>query len=540
MLITKKGKLTLLAFLVAFICCGFLHVLFYYDNSGPQVFWANHFSQTYCVVFLVIWVLSIRWRITDDRQRSLLISMAMVMLLLCTLQVAKYRMYSGLMIYSRYLWYCYYIPTTLIPVIFFCVTHAVHRAKDEPLPKVAHLSVAIAVILIVLFLTNDLHQLAFNFPKGYVDVDSYSHGPVFYFYYVFFVVLFLASFLILLKKTGHICRMPARILPFIPAMILLVLTTLEIIGNYPKLSGIRLWNIGEVYVFTICGFVEACIQIGMIPSNSAYEELFKKLPISASIEDVNSNVVYSSAKNTSSGKDCVYRDSKYKIHGGFVQWKTDITDLVRIENELSLVNDQLRSRREYLKQQGDLLKEQTIIDAQNELYDRINSATYTTLNKIKELVEKKPTDENLTRVALLLTFVKRRSNMELTAEDGKLTAEELSAAFYETLKSIEHGGVSTALNSTGRGAYAQSLVIQTYEFVVSVLEDSLETLESVVIALSTAEDSMTVRLMLKGKRLSFERISSLPEVENFTSKVAITKNDDDIIITLVSGKWGEA
>ena len=66
---------------------------------------------------VLYWALSIKERITHCRQRRLLIGIAAMILLLHVLQFVRYNFAPDASAASRYLWYLYYVPMIIAPVL---------------------------------------------------------------------------------------------------------------------------------------------------------------------------------------------------------------------------------------------------------------------------------------------------------------------------------------------------------------------------------------------------------------------------------------
>ena len=78
------------------------------------------------------------------------------------------------------------------------------------------ITVGVTIILVILVLTNDLHQLVFRFHPGFADWDSdYTRAPVLYIVYGWIVLLFIDAICILFSR----CRVStSRKLVWVPML----------------------------------------------------------------------------------------------------------------------------------------------------------------------------------------------------------------------------------------------------------------------------------------------------------------------------------
>ena len=245
MSLSRSGKRILLYFAAAFLGSGFLHIFLDYNMEFFNVFWVNHFTQTLMSILVMFWAISIYKRITDRRQRDLLLGIAVFLLLLFFMQVSKYRLFSGLIAERRYLWYGYYVPMIAIPALLYCVALSVQRPPKDQLPLRGKVVAGIGALLAALILSNDLHQLTFRFTGPVWDDDNATHMPVFYVYCAYYVIVLAVSFFVLIKKARRINKGISAFYPILPVLVYIFLSALDILGATPRIDGVRIWNVGE-------------------------------------------------------------------------------------------------------------------------------------------------------------------------------------------------------------------------------------------------------------------------------------------------------
>ena len=147
-------------------------------------------------------------------------------------------------------------------------------------------------MLIALFLSNDVHQLAFRFRPGFENwVDNYSYGVLYYLAIAWIVGCVLAALMITVRFSTVNGTGKSGLLPL--GVILLALAG---VGVYVFMDfrHTRIMNVPELFCFCVASFWEACLQTGLIPSNTGYDLLFKNSHLCASITDEGGKTVYDS------------------------------------------------------------------------------------------------------------------------------------------------------------------------------------------------------------------------------------------------------
>ena len=174
------------------------------------------------------WAVSINKRILHSQVRKTLVTVAVIMIFWLTVREFKWRLVIDLTA-LRYLWYTYYIPIMLIPLIALFISMYLGKTEDYRLPRWTAFLSLFTCILIALVLTNDIHQLVFIFPKNSFVWTEYEcrYGIGFYIIFTWASVCGILSFIIMLTK----CRIPQSkkilYLPFIPVSIAILYVVLN-------------------------------------------------------------------------------------------------------------------------------------------------------------------------------------------------------------------------------------------------------------------------------------------------------------------------
>ena len=482
---------------VGFLLCGLIRPIAY---SVPFLI---SLSQLFCGSVSLLWALSVKKRVTDGRLRRLLLCVVFWMVLFIILQVCRYNLLHSFPTVYRYSWYAYYLPMGAVPLCCFLMAMAVHRPSDAPLPRVCRVAAAMSCLLTAGVLTNDLHHLAFTSPNGpLLGAGEEVHGPVYWAFSACVVLLFALSLFI----TGYKCRQNGsaryRWVPALPLIWTVAMLALTLLRLQPRLGGVDMYKLGEIFCIGTIGYLEACIQVGLIPANVEYDRLFSLSGLPAAIVDGRGNPVYVSAGAGSYPftPSSDVRICRHPISGGKVEYTVSMEHVQALNRQLQEAASRLEARNAYLSAEYHIRRQKAEVEMRTRLYDQIYRIVEPQLNRIGELLDKAQPGsvaDALPRIAVLCAYVKRRSNMEILAASGILSSEELGMALSESLQNIRLLGTETAMNSTGSALYPAKAVIAAYEWAEQAMEHHLGDLRALLAVLRAQEGRLTLRLVVR-------------------------------------------
>ena len=522
-----------------FLLCGALRVLTYHMDLF------DGFSNLFCAVLVLLWALTVRTRVTDRRLRRLILCAAASLLLFLTVQLVRGNLIFGNPVLARYCWYSYYIPYIGTPLFLFLCAVAVYRPKDIALPRWAWVVAAVAAALILCALTNDLHQLMFRFPGGvFRDTDDYTPGLFFWLYFACYGALLLAGFVLSVVKARRIRQGLSFLLPAVPPLLLGIWMVQNLLHSAPSVGGVKLWLESETFTFAIVAYLECCIQIGLISANTGYGVLFSRLELPAVILDRAEEPVYRSGSLVwpfpNREELLVHRQP---VSGGSVVWATDVSALLELNRRLEENAKKLAQRNAFLTEEGQMKKDMAALDTRNRLYEQITRAVAPELRELEALSREEGPGfaDNLPRICVLTTFVKRRSNMELLAADGALSVEELAAALQETLDYLRLGGVQTALSTSGVGILPADVVISAYEHVQAVIMEALEGLRVFFTRVTLEKDGeLELRMLLQAEDFSWDFSRETSRDDGIRPAIRLSMEHGELNIVLRYPKGGGA
>lgn len=492
-------------------------------------------------VFITLYFAS---RIIDRRVRNYLVSIGMLIIFWCVLRAAKYVAFAETESVSRFIWYLYYIPMLMIPLLSFHAALYTGESEDKKAVFVTTVTTIITVICILFVLTNDLHQLVFRFKPDLIDWnDDYTHEPIYYIIAVWDALLFFFSTALLFRK----CRLStSRKLTWIPvAYLCFGAFGLYLLGtdNLPRLWGKTIGEFPEISCYMLGGFWVLCITIGLIPSNHGYGKLFQKASIAASITDLSHNVVYQSRCAADLTKEQLCAANPVAINentlvyhkpvtGGYTYWQVDITELSRINRELKKTSERIAEENKIIRQANELKRRQAQIDAKSKVFDKIAVRVLPQSQKIAFLSEEARSDKskferNMRLISIYAVYIKRLSNLMLMSQPENIRKTELALALSESVRYLNKAGIPSEISCVPDESVASSkILISVYEQFEILLEQALPDLQALQIIMS----ENVLKLTFEGVILTAPR--------DFTGTI---ETDGDItFVRLLIEKGGEA
>ena len=479
---------------------------------------------SYLGMFMCIyWTMTERKRILQEKPRRYLSLMGNMLVFLYFLREVRALYFDRSSPVSRYLWYMYYLPVLAVPLLSFFTAWniSVNEKKWQRACKV-FLIIGCAVLLAGV-LTNDFHQSAFIFTElPYTDI--YQRGWLYYACVAWVILLVVLTFLLLLKRASreyHIRKIWIPILQLTIAGMYLVLVLFGRIEEIFGPLGIQL-RFQDVFAFATLAFWEACTQIGLIQSNTMYEDIFRESEWDAQIVNRKGTVIYSAKNATEVSKEDMKRADrkgvmisdtlrlhKVPIRGGHVLWTEDMSPVQELNEELKDIADQLSEENVILAKENELRAQKAEYEIENELYDKLNSELQDKIKQIDALVSVKTDREeeylqNLRVACVYCAYLKRKANLYLLAEQSPtVSVLEVELSVRESLEYLKLLKVQSSSQALGDGELTGEEAIALYEAFEEMLEILLPYLEACLVTVSAdSHGSLQMAAVLKEEKIS--------------------------------------
>ncbi len=483
----------------------------------PDVFPVRNFSTIYLLVLSVGLVLYYYHRVSPTGAlSSMMKALSWMGLLLILLRGIKYSAVSEVGVLARHTWYLYYAPSLLLPLFLFNISLLVPSKKRRPVLPVLCAALAVTVLLISLILTNDLHSQAFRFNPGFENWDGdYSRGWLFYAATVWQYALYFSAIVILVIKCRIVSAKKKAWIMLIPSAVGIVMNVLLFTGRVPRIAGAPAFEFPETLVFTAAIILECCMGLGLIPTNTNYGRLFGLFPIAAQITDKNGAVVYA-ARSASpltpaqfAAPSGTYIDAhtvlnKMEIPGGFGFWQYDMTELDRLNGELTEAKRALEEESELIRLNGELKEKRAVIKQRTLTYDEIAKRTQRQSFAISRLAKEALAspdpalkEKNRRRITLPGAYIKRFANLALLSrQSDRIEAGELALSVSEVLRYLNYNGIPGELVNDADCAVPADAALAVFEAFYELVEADQESLEGAFVNLS-GRGGLTFKMTLE-------------------------------------------
>lgn len=471
-------------------------------------FYVNELLDLLCIILrasiyiglFTAWGFSVRNRIIQPQVRLYLTVISALMVFWMAVRTIRYSL-DGCAWLMRHLWYLYYLPMLFIPLLAVFVAMSLGKPESYRLPKWTALLYIPTAALLLLVLTNDLHQLIFVFPAdAVVWMDDY-HYAIGYFLAVGWMILCTMTALVTMLIK---CRVPysrkVLTMPFVP-VILAIIYGAFYIARVPLLKMIA-GDMTVVFCLLFSATLESCIQCGLIQANTHYMELFDASTVGAQITDPGYQVVLSSGAAQAVNIETIWqtqqapvmleggiRLSGAPIKNGYVVWTEDLSPLIKVLADLEEARENLQDNKDILEEEHAVKEREAHIAEQERLYHIIQRNTekqILLMDTLIEQAENADSDEErrhiLKKMLVIGAYLKRRSNLVfLSDKDSVLEAKELELSIGESINNLETFGVTCGFLSELTGAILAMNVIAMYDFFEEIAERSLDRMSSMLV-----------------------------------------------------------
>lgn len=497
---------------------------------------------------LAYWTASVIGRVSNKNVRSGITVAIVLMGMILLIRLLKYHVFYEETA-TRYLWYSYYIPQCIAPVVLLLTILGMGRQEGRPLSKGWYLLFLPAAALILLVFTNDLHEQVFSFAKGLkYSNEIYKWEWGYYFILSWIAVLYLSIGVLLYVK----CRISwCRKKAWIPLVLFVTCFILCVLREVFDPVFIRM---PEAVVFSVVVVFESLIRIGFIPSNVNHEELFYVADVSAGIADKDLNVVLTSknapeitreqAMKAANGSKTELREDLVlrakAIRGGEVFWTEDYSVINKINESLAEINETLAEESDLIAAENKLKEQRSKIEEQNNLYKGIFAVFRPHLKKIKKCFAKAISEEEkeeALRLAVVYgVYLKRRSNFAMLAKNGQVQLSELLYAIRESTDALSFYGAAASVIFEGDGTALIGQVTFLYEFFEDCIESALPDLSACLVRLSVNNGLLHCRIALDNARESIPENWRSRECEKLGASVRLQIQDETLYATLSFGE----
>lgn len=460
-----------------------------------------------CLIFALfsaaasIWIFQLQRRLVQQEVRRNLIAAALLMIFWMAVRTIKYEFLPSGHFAARYIWYLYYVPMLLIPLLMFFSVLAVGKPHDTSIDRRWYLLFIPITVIIAGVLTNDIHQMAFSFPSGLTNWNDYkvNRGFVYYAAMISVAVLVVAVLAVVFSR----CAVPEKrkmiwvpLLPLLVGMGYIVCAAAGIRNLSTKLL-----TEPEMGCFIFAAFMESLICVRLFPCNDNYGLFWRASSIGAGIMDKEGVVRYKSENTVSvtlgqvkeAQNNAVLLENgklslkSHAVRSGYGYWIRDITEIKKLNEELEELGNVTAEENSIIEAENKMRAERLHIEKQNRLYGDMARGVEKQLDILNGILDSPPEDEEefekIMRYACVLnSYIKRHSNLLLLSyQSDSVYSEELRCAAAESMEYVKLCGIKTHCIFEGKEMLSGKSAVAAYEMFEDILEASIPVTDNILV-----------------------------------------------------------
>lgn len=435
---------------------------------------------------------------------------AMLLVFWIAVSNVKHLVFMDNVVIVRYLWYAYYIPQILIAVLGLNIAIMAGGGENVRLGKGGMFFLGIGAALILLVLTNDLHQIVFSFPEGVPWTNaSCTHETGYYLIMALIALCGIAISVIIVHK----CRIPRRKkftpLPFLCVIFMIIYGVLYFVdGSFVRNYLNDMTASGCLMVAVL---FELVIESGLFQTNISYENLFHSAVITVQLADREHQVRYASEGLETVPKEILVqadtapvmleqsvRLSGAAIRGGHIYWQENVSELLSVQKDLEMTREELRDTGDVLKAEAEQKAYRLHLEEENRLYDLVETQTASQVAMLRKLTTQLRQTEDLDEAKCLLgkivivgTYIKRRSDLILVSgQKQSIRKEELLLGIREFTENLKLYGVECAVQILNCEKFLMETAGTVYDVFEAVIEEGIDTVSAILLCLEMQGNSL--------------------------------------------------
>ena len=540
----KIHKLNLMIVIILLSLIFFALYLRHITASEVTFSFASRLRSYIYIGIISAWYISLKMRIVEKRIQRHLCAVALLMIFWMVVRTIKFGSTNNTI--QRYLWYFYYLPMLFIPLEAFIISMSLGNKK---LPGWIKYLFVPANLLLLLVLTNDIHQRVFIFKDSLLSTKAYTYGIGYYIVALWMITFAGISLFIMVSK----CRLKDSwiYLPLFP----FVISILYAIGYAKEVPFVRVWlsDLTVAQCLFFMSMFESCIQSGLIQSNVGYRELFEATTMKAELFNKDFKLLYSSIDNPVTDtnilkkalKEATLLDENTLIKGhdikhGYIFWQEDISKLVSINKELELTQAELIDTGDVLKVSHEQQERYLRLTEESRLYDLIELDTSEQVKILNEKVQKLKEVEDINEARFLLgeiivlgTYIKRKSNLIFIGREKKvIDIDELKLCLNETSSNLCLCGIDAKMIVDIKKEYPIGIIHRIYDYLEDILEISFSTLKSILFCVYEEKGVIQVNATV-------DTNSNFTKLKKIYSSIEIEKDEDELWYLTLKIKEGD-
>lgn len=414
----------------------------------------------------------------------------------------------------RYLWYAYYIPQIMIAVLGLDIALMAGRGETARPFRWRAALYGTGAALILLVLTNDLHQAVFSFPEeGAWTNASCTHETWYYIIMILIILCAAVAVAIIVFK----CRIPRRkkftVLPFLCIFFIILYVILYFVED--SLVDRYLNDMTASGCLMVAVLFELVIESGLFQTNVSYDDLLQSAALTVQIADQEHQVRYTSKHARTVPKEILIqadaapvmleqavRLSGAAVRGGHIYWQENVAELLAVQKELEMTQEELCDTGDVLKAEAEQKAYRLRLEEENRLYDLVETQTASQVAMLRDLTTQLGQAQDLDSARRLLgkivvvgTYIKRRSDLIFVSrQEQSIRTEELLLGVRESAENLRLYGVECGVRIAGCERLPAETASMGYDLFEAVIETGIDTVSAVLFCLEPEGSRMQLTI----------------------------------------------
>ena len=403
------------------------------------------------MILVVVWLSTVIRRAMQKSVRQSALLTAIILLGWMAVRMVKYQIEDPIL--NHYLWYIYYLFQLALPIVALYLAWSIDRQGDMSPPKWLRAVAAFNGLLVLLTLTNDLHNLIFQIDFSNPNwANDYGYGFVFWIIQIACYLPLAAAVVIMLIKSARNPHKKGFVLPIV-FLILLALYGFGYITRVPIAWESDFTMV--IGVFTLL-FFESAMRTGMIPVNTKYNAFFTHSPLAMRITDMAGKTVLSSMPDVEYDEGMLmsalasyplpaHPDENTLLYatsiaGGSAFWQEDITGLNQLHADVEDSVRSLTAVNAFLAEEEKIKRAITEETEKTRLMTEFEIEISGHTTRLSSMIEKigsmagQPKDTVI--LSLLLCYIKRQSNLFFREQETDIIPFDELAVYLDELADI--------------------------------------------------------------------------------------------------------
>ena len=348
---------------------------------------------------------------------------------------------------NDYTWYLLYIPLLFIPSMWFVTNNQIYIKNKAYKKTMAIVSLSISLLLFLLVLTNNFHQLVFIFPNGSTGshTSDYKYNIGYFVIYAFIFLEILTTIVLFYTFSNKKTTIKQKILPSLVILLVLVYSILYVVTNIniPYLADMTL-------VYSILGtmLVFVSLKCGLIKNSGAYFEFFNTCNVPLAIVSEKQDIEYQNEQYKKQKSNSSMLLKKQKLNSGTLFVLEDVKNLKNLQKELKTENEKLEYTNKILENKKEILQKEKQIKQHTLLLNKVEKQIKDKKDLLEKLLNELPsqinnenknqTKETLNEIKIIVGYLKRKTSLILLAEQKKeISKDELKLLFNESFNDLK-------------------------------------------------------------------------------------------------------